>query len=92
MRLQMNDLKFHTQGWDDFLYWQTQDKKTLKRIITLLKDINRNGYFCIGKPEPLTGDLSGWWSVRIDGCNRLVFRIANGELIVASCRGHYGDT
>jgi len=87
----MNDLKFHPQGWEDFLYWQTQDKKMLKRILLLLKDIDRNGYAGIGKPEPLAGDLSGWWSVRIDHCNRLVFKLENGELLVAACRGHYGD-
>ena len=88
----MIDLKFQSQGWEDFLYWHTQDKKTLKRVLLLLKDIDRNGYFGIGKPEPLAGDLAGWWSVRIDSCNRLVFKIDNGELIVASCKGHYEDT
>ena len=88
----MNDLKFQSQGWEDFLYWQQQDPKTLKRIIKLLRDLDRNGYNGIGKPEPLQGALSGWWSVRIDSINRLVFKIENGELIVYSCRGHYGDT
>ena len=87
----MNDLKFHAQGWEDFLYWHRQDPKTLKRIFALLKDIGRNGYHGIGKPEPLKGDLAGWWSVRIDSCNRLVFKIEHGELIVAACRGHYED-
>ena len=53
-------------AWEEYLYWQLQDKKTLKRINKLLMDINRNGYQCIGKPEPLKGDLSGYWSVRID--------------------------
>ena len=61
------------KAWLEYLYWQTQDKKTLKKINNLLKDIDRNGYNCIGKPEPLKGDLSGWWSVRIDEKNRLVF-------------------
>ena len=53
-------------AWDDYIYWQGQDKKTLKKINELLKDINRNGYKCKGKPEPLKGDLSGFWSVHID--------------------------
>ena len=57
-------------AWDDYLYWQTQDKKTLRRINILLKDIDRNGYSGIGKPEPLTGNLSGYWSRHIDDCNR----------------------
>ena len=64
-------------AWNDYLYWQMQDKKTLKKINDLIKDIDRNGYKCKGKPEPLKGNLSGFWSVRIDQKNRLVFRIEN---------------
>ncbi len=60
-------------AWEEYLYWQLQDKKTLKRINKLLMDINRNGYQCIGKPEPLKGDLSGYWSVRIDKKIELYF-------------------
>ena len=67
-------------AWEDYLYWQSQDKKTLKKINRLLQDIDRNGYNSIGKPEALTGDLSGFWSVRIDEKNRIVFRIRNNEL------------
>ncbi len=78
-------------AWEDYLYWQTQDKKTLKRINLLIQDISRNGYEGIGKPEPLRGDLSGWWSRRIDDTNRLVYRIRNGQLEIAQCRTHYGD-
>jgi len=78
-------------AWDDYLYWQSQDKKTLKRINQLLRDIERNGNDGIGKPEPLSGDLSGWWSRRIDDANRLIYRIANGEIIISNCRTHYGD-
>ena len=79
------------KAWLEYLYWQTQDKKTLKRINNLLKDIDRNGYNCIGKPEPLKGELSGWWSVRIDEKNRLVFKIENEHTEIYECGTHYGD-
>lgn len=78
-------------AWDDYLYWQMQDKKTLKRINKLLQDIERNGYNGIGKPEPLKNDLSGFWSVRIDDNNRIVFRITDGKLEIAQCGSHYRD-
>ncbi len=78
-------------AWNDYIYWQGQDKKTLKKINELLKDINRNGYKCKGKPEPLKGDLSGFWSVHIDEKNRLVFRISEVGLEIAQCRTHYKD-
>lgn len=79
------------EAWADYLYWQMQDKKTLKRINNLLKDIDRNGYIGIGKPEPLRGDKSGFWSRRIDECNRLVYRIKNNVIEIASCKDHYED-
>lgn len=79
------------KAWFDYLYWQTQDKKTLKRINNLLKDIDRNGYNCIGKPEPLKDDLSGWWSVRIDETNRLIFKITDEMIKILRCGSHYGD-
>ena len=60
-------------GWEDYLYWQTEDRKTLRKINTLLKDIERNGNEGIGKPEPLTGDLSGFWSRRINQKDRLIY-------------------
>lgn len=78
-------------AWEDYLYWQTQDKKTLKKINALIKDIDRNDYEGIGKPEPLTGELSGYWSRRIDEKNRLVYKIADGIIRIAQCRTHYGD-
>jgi len=87
----MGEIKFQTRGWDEFLYWHKQGPKTLKRILKLLQDIGRNGYDGIGKPEALQGNLSGWWSTRIDDANRLVFKIENDELIVYACKGHYGD-
>ena len=82
---------WHDASWEDYLYWQTQDKKTLKRINKLLQDIERNGYNGIGKPEPLKDDLSGFWSVRIDECNRIVFRIEDGKLEITQCGSHYRD-
>ena len=78
-------------AWEDYLYWQTQDKKTLKKINALIKDIDRNSYDGIGKPEPLTGDLAGYWSRRIDEKNRLVYKIVDGTIRIAQCRTHYGN-
>mgnify|MGYP003550482202 FL=1 len=77
------------EAWIDYIYWQTQDKKTLKRINNLIKDTERNPFEGIGKPEPLKGDLSGFWSRRIDDTNRFVYRINNDKLEILSCRGHY---
>ena len=77
------------QAWEDYLYWQSQDKKTLRRINLLVEDINRNGYSGIGKPEPLSGNLAEFWSRRIDDVNRLVYRIADGKIEIIQCKGHY---
>ena len=82
---------WHDTAWEDYLYWQTQDRKTLKKVNKLLKDIERNGYKGIGKPEPLKHDLQGFWSVEIDGKNRLVFRIESGILEITQCGSHYRD-
>jgi toxin YoeB len=79
------------EAWDDYLNWQTMDKKTLKRVNQLIKDIERNGYNGIGKPEPLKGNLSGFWSRRIDETNRIVYRIKEGKIEIVSCKGHYDD-
>ena len=79
------------RAWDDYIYWQSQDKKTLKRINQLIKDIERNGYDGIGKPELLTGDLTGWMSRHIDATNRLIYRIENNKITISHCRTHYGD-
>jgi toxin YoeB len=79
------------EAWEDYLYWQTQDKKTLKRINLILQDIDRNGYSGIGNPEPLKGELNGFWSRRIDGMNRLVYRLKDGVTEILSCKGHYDD-
>ncbi len=83
--------QFSDRGFEDYIYWQMQDKKTLKRINNLLQDIDRNGYNCKGKPEPLKGNYSGWWSVRIDEKNRLIFKIENEVIEIAQCRTHYND-
>ena len=78
-------------AWNDYLYWQEQDKKTLKRINVLIKDIQRNTFEGIGKPEALRGNLSGFWSRRIDEVNRIVYKEKDGASIIAACRGHYED-
>ena len=79
------------EAWEDYTYWQTQDKKTLKRINMLLKDIERGSFDGIGKPESLKGDLSGFWSRRIDDVNRLVYRVVDDVPEIVSCKGHYED-
>ena len=82
---------WHDAAWEDYLYWQTQDRKTLRRINSLIQDIERNGTRGIGKPEPLRNDLSGFWSVRIDDHNRIVFGITNDGLELLQCGSHYRD-
>ena len=84
-------INFSESGWNDYLYWQTQDKKTIRRINLLIQDISRNGCERIGKPEALSGDLSGWWSRRIDDVNRLVYRLKDSRIEISQCRGHYND-
>jgi len=85
-------LIFNGRSWDDYTYWQTQDRKTLKRINKLLDDIARQGNEGIGKPEALSENLSGWWSRRIDDENRLIYRLKDSETVeIAQCRSHYGD-
>lgn len=79
------------EAWEDFVYWTKQDKKTLKRILKLIEDIDRNGYQGIGKPEPLTGDLSSYWSRRIDEANRIVYRIDRDIIKIVQCGSHYRD-
>ena len=78
-------------AWNDYLYWQSQNKKTLKRINQLIRDVERDPFHGIGKPEPLKGDLSGFWSRRIDDTNRLVYRIRDEVLEILSCKGHYHE-
>lgn len=76
-------------AWEEYLYWQEQDRKTLKKINNLIRDIDRNGYNCTGKVEPLKEDLTGFYSVRIDKVNRLVFKIEDNVLLITQCKTHY---
>ena len=76
-------------AWSDYVYWQGQDRKTLKRINALIQDAMRNPFDGIGKPEPLRENLSGFWSRRIDDVNRLVYAVDGRDLAIVSCRYHY---
>ncbi len=87
----MSKLTFTEKAFEEYLYWQTQDKKTLKRINTLLKEIARDPFDGIGKPEQLRGDMSGLWSRRIDEVNRLVYRVTDEQIEIYQCKGHYSD-
>ena len=87
----MNKLTFTENAFDEYLYWQTQDKKTLKKINALLKDIARNPFEGIGKPEPLKDNLTGLWSRRIDQTNRLVYMVTYEQIEIYQCKGHYDD-
>lgn len=80
---------FVEESWEDYLYWQKTDKKKLKRINELLKDISRNPFSGIGKPEPLKFKYSGFWSSRIDEEHRLIYQVKNDEVLIAKCRFHY---
>ncbi len=82
-------IAFTNDGWDDYLYWQSQDKKTLKKINQLIQDCARNPFEGTGKPEPLRGDLSGAWSRRISDEHRLVYTVVDDELRIIACRYHY---
>jgi len=80
---------FSDNAWEEYIYWQTHDKKTLKRINAILKDIDRSPYKGIGKPEPLKENWSGFWSRRIDDVNRIVYKVENGQLVIVQCGSHY---
>ena len=85
----MNNISFTAKSWEEYCYWQMQDKKTLKRINLLLADISRNRFEGIGKPEPLKENLSGYWSRRIDEVNRLVYKVDTNQIEIIQCKGHY---
>lgn len=78
-------------AWEQLLYWAINDKKTFKKILTIIKDIDRNGYDGIASPEPLKGELSGYYSRRIDSKNRIVYKIEEGKILIIQCGSHYKD-
>ena len=82
---------FSDEAWEDYLYWQKESKKALKKINDLIKSIDRNGYNCEGKLEPLSGDLSGYYSIRVDKKNRIVFKIEDEIIKIVQCGSHYRD-
>jgi len=82
-------ITFSQNAWEDYISWQSEDKKILKKINVLIKEIQRNPYEGIGKPEPLKYDLSGLWSRRIERDHRLVYQVIKNELYIYSCRYHY---
>lgn len=77
------------EAWDDYVLWQQKDKKTLNKINSLIKDIERNNFDGLGKPEPLRHELQGYWSRRIDSVNRIVYKVEDNILYIISCKGHY---
>ena len=82
-------LTFSDEAWDDYLYWQDTDRSMLRRIHQLIKDVRRSPYEGIGKPEPLKHQLAGWWSRRIDGEHRFLYRVTEQAIEIASLRNHY---
>lgn len=87
----MNDITFAQDAFNEYLYWQMQDKKTLKKINALLKDVQRSPFDGEGKPEPLKGDMAGLWSRRINDKDRLVYQVTENGITVVQCKGHYND-
>lgn len=84
----MSKIVFYELAWEQYLYWQTQDKKFIKKLNKLLADIDRNGNEGIGHPEPLKGNLAGWWSREIDEKNRLIYKIEDGCIKIFQCKNH----
>lgn len=84
------NLLFHTEAWNDYQFWQ-DNKKALRRVNNLIREIQRTPFEGTGEPEPLRGNLSGWWSRRIDQKHRIVYRIKDNTVIIAACKGHYDD-
>jgi toxin YoeB len=80
---------FHPKGWEDYLHWQAADKALLRKLNALIRECLRHPFEGTGKPEPLKGDLSGFWSRRIDREHRLVYRVTPTALEIAQCRHHY---
>ncbi len=84
-------LLWEDRAWDEYIYWEGQDKKTLKRINEIIKEIKRDPFGGIAKPEPLKGSLKGLWSRRIDEANRIVYYVQDDTIYIISCKGHYDD-
>lgn len=82
-------ITFSAHGWEDYLHWQERDRKLLKKLNGLIRECQRTPFTGTGKPEPLKGELAGWWSRRIDQEHRLVYRVADDSLLIAQCRYHY---
>ena len=89
--MQIRRLEWDVDAWEDYMYWHTQDKKTLRRINGLIKEILRHPFEGTGKPEPLKHELQGFWSRRIDGTNRIVYAVEDEKVVVIACRNHYYD-
>lgn len=89
--MQANMIQWEFDAWEDYLYWQKRDKRILNKINQLVKDICRNPFEGIGKPEPLRGNLAGFWSRRIDEEHRLVYVVEGNKILIFSCRGHYDN-
>ncbi|MBQ1507999.1 MAG: Txe/YoeB family addiction module toxin [Erysipelotrichaceae bacterium] len=84
-------LLWDERAWDDYLFWQSEDKKTLRKVNVLLREIARDPFHGSGKPEPLKGDLHTWWSRRIDKKNRIVYTVKEDCILIASCKNHYSE-
>ena len=89
--MQLRVIQWDFDAWEDYLYWQQLDKKMVKRINQLIKEICRSPFEGVGKPEPLKGNLTGFWSRRINEEHRLVYVVKNNKAVIISCRGHYDD-
>lgn len=85
----MRNITFTADAWEDYVYWQNQDRKTLRRINELIRAAQRTPFEGIGKPEALRGSLAGFWSRRIDEINRLVYEVSDSDIAIISCRYHY---
>ena len=85
------DKRWTDEAWEDYIYWQTEDRKTLKKINALIKDIERDPFIGIGKPEPLRGNLSGYWSRHVDEKNRIIYKVQGEQLLIVQCKTHYSE-
>ena len=85
------NISWDSEAWEEYLYWQSHDRKILHKINGIIKELARDSFFGTGKPEPLRGNLSGMWSRRIDAEHRIVYVVKNEDVLIFSCRGHYDD-